>query len=348
MWDLSGRTTAFIISHLYVLRQSTGAIRADRHQRLDIDQALIVPCTICAGQQWSTCEVGACVQPGLSSDLWELHGQRVHFASSRLLVALHAATKPRQPANRSGEISSRMWSHCWWLSARRLGRTDVDVVALNLCSSTRHGAALRMPRGVRAAGMRPAATVLTIMAMQHFQARDVKLAKPVPILGLFLLNCDWRDSHACNTFPFTSSNQVTMPQVMQAILLLSHLPEGMQSQQLTHTSLNTPLPPTSQSPKHSLRHCKSQLPPVVLNTRLCGIKHMRHIGPETFTELCSFANRYAQPCSSQASSAYRPSVFAPHPLAFLAIFTNSRLRCLSSHKTHKLPALPMVSAPFFP
>lgn len=233
-------------------------------------------------------------------------------------------------------------------AARRLGRTDVDVVALNLCSSTRHGAALRMPRGVRAAGMRPAATVLTIMAMQHFQARDVKLAKPVPILGLFLLNCDWRDSHACNTFPFTSSNQVTMPQVMQAILLLSHPPEGMQSQQLTHTSLNTPLPPTSQSPKHSLRHCKSQLPPVVLNTRLCGIKHMRHIGPETFTELCSFANRYAQPCSSQASSAYRPSVFAPHPLAFLAIFTNSRLRCLSSHKTHKLPALPMVSAPFFP
>ncbi len=121
MWDLSGRTTAFIISHLYVLRQSTGAIRADRHQRLDIDQALIVPCTICAGQQWSTCAVGACVQPGLSSDLWELHGQRVHFASSRLLVALHAATKPRQPANRSGEISSRMWSHCWRLCSASLG-----------------------------------------------------------------------------------------------------------------------------------------------------------------------------------------------------------------------------------
>ena len=201
-------------------------------------------------------------------------------------------------------------------AARRLGRMDVDVVALNLCSSTRHGAALRMPRGFKAAGMRPAATVLTIMAMQHFQARDVELAKPVPILGLFLLTHDWRDSYACNTFPITSSNQVTMPQVMQAILLLSHLPEGMQSQQLTRTSLNTPLPPTSQSPKRSLRHCKSQLPPAVLSTRLCGIKHMRHIGLETFTELCSFANRYAQPCSSQASSACRPSVFPPHLLHF--------------------------------
>ena len=82
-------------------------------------------------------------------------------------------------------------------AARGLGRTDV---ALNLCSSTRHGAALRMPRGVKAAGMRPAATVLTSMAMQHFQARDFKLAKPVPILGLFLLGYDWRDLHACKTF----------------------------------------------------------------------------------------------------------------------------------------------------
>ena len=91
-WDLSGRMTAFIISHLYVRRQST---RADHHQRLDIDQARIVPCTICAGRQWSTCALDACVQLGLSSDLRELHGQRVHFASSRLLVALHAATKPR-------------------------------------------------------------------------------------------------------------------------------------------------------------------------------------------------------------------------------------------------------------
>jgi len=231
---------------------------------------------------------------------------------------------------------------------RGLGRTDIDIVALNLCSSTRHGAALRMPRGVKAVGMRPAATALTIMAMQHFQARDVKLAKPVPILGLVLLDCDWRDLHACKTFPFTSSNQVTMPQVMQAILLLSHLPEGMQSQQLTHTSLNTPLPPTSQFPKRSLRHCMSQLPPAVLSTRLCGIKHMRHTGLEISTQLCSFANRYAQSCSSHASSAYRPSVFTPHPLAFLAIFTESRPRCLSSHKSHNLSALPMVSQPFFP
>ncbi len=86
------------ISHLYVLRQFNRAavlVRADHHQRLDIDQALIVPCKICAGHQWSTCAVDACVQLGLSSDLRELHGQRRHFASSRLLVALHAATKPR-------------------------------------------------------------------------------------------------------------------------------------------------------------------------------------------------------------------------------------------------------------
>ncbi len=203
--------------------------------------------------------------------------------------------------------------------ARGLGRTDVDIVALNLCSSTRHGAALRMPREVKAAGMLSAATVLTIMAMQHFQARNVKLAKPVPIPGLYLLDCACYILHACKTFPFTSSNRDTMPQVMQAILLLSHPPEGMQSQQLTHTSLNTPLTPTSQSPKRSLRHCKSQLPPAVLSMRLCGIKHMRHIGLENFTELCSFANRYAQPLSSQASSAHRPSVFTSHPLAFLAI-----------------------------
>lgn len=227
-------------------------------------------------------------------------------------------------------------------AARGLGRTDVDKVALNLCSSTRHGAVLRMPRGFKAAGMRPAATVHTIMAMQHSQARDFKLAKPVPILGLFLLDCDWRDLHACKTFPFTSSNQVTMSQVMQAILLLSHLLEGMQSQQLTHISLSTPLPPTSQSPKRSLRHCKLQLPPVVLSMRLCGIKHMRHIGLEIFTELCSFANRYAPPCSSHASSAYRPFVFTPLRLAFLAIFADSRL-----HTIHKLLALVMASTPFF-
>lgn len=205
-----------------------------------------------------------------------------------------------------------------------------------------------MPRGVKAAGMRPAATVLTIMAMQHFQARDVKLAKPVPVLGLFLLDCDWHDLHACKTFPFTSSNQVPMPQVMQAILLLSHPPEGMQSQQLTHTSLSTPLPRTSQSPRRSPRHCKSQLPPAVLSTRLCGIKHMRHTGLEIFTELCSSAKQYAQPFSSQASSPYRPSVFTAHPLAFLAIFTVSRLHCLSSLTTHKLLALAMASTPFFP
>ena len=148
-------------------------------------------------------------------------------------------------------------------------------------------------------------------------------------------------------FLITSSIQVTMPQVMQAILLLSHLPEGMQSQQLTHTSLNTPLPPTSQCPKRSLRHCKSQLPSALLSTRLCEIKHMRHTGLETFTQLCSFANRYAQPCSSQASSTYRPSVFTQHLLAFLAIFTDCRLHCLFSHTTHKLLALVMPSTPFF-
>jgi len=91
---MTARKGTFTVSH-HPINRAAVLVRADHHQRLDIDQALIVPCLVCAGHLRSTCAVDACALLGLSSDLWKLHGQRRLFASSRLLVALYATTKPR-------------------------------------------------------------------------------------------------------------------------------------------------------------------------------------------------------------------------------------------------------------